>query len=432
MADDRSFGGYANVGDADYTGNEARRSDYRSSSAWEYEAAGRLGDNRDQRRDRSYSGQEYDRQYGQRAGYSRGRDYGDRGYGEGGFGSRYSESSYNRGQGQGGGAYGDYGQGNSGAGQNYGGYRDRDYGGATGGQGYGGQSYGGGQNYGTDRDRSYGGGERQRDWNGDDQRGNFRQQGSSWDRGGGQNHRDYGRQQGRPRDYGSPEDRGFFDRAGDEVRSWFGDDEAQRRREMDQRYDERRAREQGNDRSSPSPFGGHRDDHDYHHWRQSQIDSLDRDYDEYRSENRQKFHNEFSAWRTDRQGQRDLLKKVDEHMDVVGSDDSHVGTVDKVRGDRILLTKSDQDAGGRHHSIPSRWIDKVEDNKVHLRKTADEAKAHWRDEERNSAFFGDDNNDRTTGTTQTTNASGTTGNNTGTAGTNETSTDLNRSFSGTY
>ena len=39
--------------------------------------------------------------------------------------------------------------------------------------------------------------------------------------------RDWGR---RDRD-----DRGFFERAGDEVRSWFGDDEAQRRRERDER-----------------------------------------------------------------------------------------------------------------------------------------------------------------------------------------------------
>ena len=79
-------------------------------------------------------------------------------------------------------------------------------------------------------------------------------------------------------------------------------------------------------------------------------------------------------------------------MDVVGSDGAHIGTVDKVRGDRILLTKSDPDAGGRHHSIPSRWIQSVDD-KVTVRKTADEAKAHWRDEER-GAFFGDDDADR--------------------------------------
>jgi hypothetical protein len=80
-------------------------------------------------------------------------------------------------------------------------------------------------------------------------------------------------------------------------------------------------------------------------------------------------------------------------MDVVGSDGAHVGTVDKVRGDRILLTKSDVDAGGRHHSIPSRWIDSVDD-KVTIRKTAEDAKAHWRDEERNAAFFNEDGSHR--------------------------------------
>lgn len=40
------------------------------------------------------------------------------------------------------------------------------------------------------------------------------------------------------RSYGNDwdEDRGFFERAGDEVASWFGDDDAARRREMDARY----------------------------------------------------------------------------------------------------------------------------------------------------------------------------------------------------
>ena len=94
-------------------------------------------------------------------------------------------------------------------------------------------------------------------------------------------------------------------------------------------------------------------------------------------------------------------------MDVVGSDGEHVGTVDKVRGDRIILTKSDADAGGRHHSIPSRWIQSVDD-KVTIRKTAEDAKAHWRDEER-GAFFGEDREDEGKGPHI-----------------------LNRSFSGTY
>jgi hypothetical protein len=173
------------------------------------------------------------------------------------------------------------------------------------------------------------------------------------------------------------DDRGFFARAGDEVRSWFGDEDAERRREADMTYDERAY----NDR-----------DDDYGSWRRSQIAAFDRDYDEYRRENRTKFESEFSTWRTSRQVQRESLNKVEEHMDVVGSDGSHVGTVDKVRGDRILLTKNDADAGGRHHSIPSSWVSSV-DTKVTLAKTADEAKKHWRDEERNQALFGDD--DRT-------------------------------------
>ncbi len=195
--------------------------------------------------------------------------------------------------------------------------------------------------------------------------------------------RGYGRQ---PQGY-DYDDRGFIARAGDEVRSWFGDDEAERRREADARYDERYDRQSGNRSSHPH------DDH-YHSWRSTQIAALDRDYDEYRNENRSKFENEFSSWRTERQGQRSSLSQVAEHMEVVGSDGSHVGTVDKVKGDRILLTKNDKDAGGVHHSIPSRWI-KTVDGKVTLSKSADEAKAAWKEEERNSAMF--DYGDRTGG-----------------------------------
>src|SRR5205814_1115705 len=35
------------------------------------------------------------------------------------------------------------------------------------------------------------------------------------------------------------EDRGFVDRASDAVRSWFGDEEAERRRRMDERFEDR-------------------------------------------------------------------------------------------------------------------------------------------------------------------------------------------------
>jgi hypothetical protein len=246
-------------------------------------------------------------------------------------------------------------------------------------RGHGG-GYGPERFYGREDDRSrdygsYGGASGSRDYRGE----RFN------DRGGRQD-RDYGRN---PSGY-DYQDRGFFDRAGDEVRSWFGDEEAERRRRLDERYDDRYG---WNDRESrPSQgaggYGGgyrSRHEHDPHYrtWRDQQLESLDRDYDEYRRENQTKFDSEFGSWRTARQGQRGLLARVEEHQEVVGSDGQHIGTVDHVRGDRILLTKSDQAAGGRHHSIPSAWIQSVDD-KVTVSKTADQAKQHWRDEERNS------------------------------------------------
>lgn len=208
------------------------------------------------------------------------------------------------------------------------------------------------------------------------------------------------------------DDRGFFDRAGDEVRSWFGDEEAERRRQRDAIEDERNYRRGG------TGYGDYRAqyrqptrDPSYRDWRQRQIDALDNDYDEYRRENQSRFDNEFHGWRNQRQTQRSSLERVNEHMDVVGSDGEHIGTVDKVRGDRVILTKSDSEAGGHHHSFPSSWIESVDD-KVKLRKSSIEAKSAWRDEERNGALFGDN------ATTDTRYGVG--------------PRNLNRAFSGTY
>jgi hypothetical protein len=297
--------------------------------------------------------------------------------------------------------------------------------------------------------------------------------------------------------YEDPNDRGFFERAGDEVRSWFGDEEAERRRRYDEARDERydggrdrsryatyapggyrspdrypswarsnrdegrgfagssapysthyagpdEDRQFGTDYTSNRDYGsrglsdaGYRysnedsfrdredeyraayarqgqgrgnqkndDPHGYRNWRDRQVESFDRDYDEYRREHQSRFEGEFAAWRQNRQTQRDSLRQAREHQEVLGSDGEHVGTVDHVRGDQILLTKTDKDAGGHHHSIPSSWISKVDD-KVHLSKTADEAKKAWNEQNERGGLF-----DRDTG--------------------DQTRTDLNRSFSGTY
>ena len=262
---------------------------------------------------------------------------------------------------------------------------------------------------------------------------------------------------------GERDERGFFERAGDEISSWFGDDDRDRRRDQDERrYNEghragamggdpfdRSARYQGEgyrrpytgrsgsqdfgrdrgdgytpmtgdygrstgdygrfanrergrdsererDREGSSAFTGmastttKHHDRDYHEWRNRQMEELDRDYDEYRRENQSRFDSEFSNWRSTRQSKRQMLGSIQEHMQVVGSDEQPVGKVDKVRGDRIVLTKDDS-PDGMHHSIGCAMIDRVEGDTVFLDKKADEAKSSWGSEERDRALFERDN-----------------------------------------
>jgi hypothetical protein len=273
-------------------------------------------------------------------------------------------------------------------------------------------------------------------------------------------------------------DRGFFERAGDEISSWFGDDEAERRRREDRMRDERergfsgqrqepdrdrgrrdwfetrgmnerggfgerdysrswrnelsgpgnrerdwdRERERGYrpmtgdygrgfggyDRGydrSQAPYGRdeyrstsragtsdwsdrsrHEDPH-YRSWRDRHMGELDRDYDDYRRENQSRFESDFGSWRERRMQKRGMLGTIREHMEVVGNDDQHVGAVDKVAGDRIILTKSDPESGGAHHSLSCADIDRVEGDRVILDCSADQARDRWRDESRSRALF---------------------------------------------
>jgi hypothetical protein len=69
--------------------------------------------------------------------------------------------------------------------------------------------------------------------------------------------------------------------------------------------------------------------------------------------------------------------KIKEHMEVLGSDGQHVGTVDHKQGtDKIKLTKHDPAAQGHHHLIPLAWVNRV-DKSVHLSKTQKEAVQAW-------------------------------------------------------
>ena len=67
---------------------------------------------------------------------------------------------------------------------------------------------------------------------------------------------------------------------------------------------------------------------------------------------------------------------IKEHMEVIGADGVHVGTVDHVEVDRIKLTKKDSGEGshkGHHHYISGGLVAEVEDGTVRLSANGDVA-----------------------------------------------------------
>jgi hypothetical protein len=46
-----------------------------------------------------------------------------------------------------------------------------------------------------------------------------------------------------------------------------------------------------------------------------------------------------------------LMSEIKEHMEIIGADGVHVGTVDKVEGNRIKLTKKDSGEGVHTRAI---------------------------------------------------------------------------------
>lgn len=70
---------------------------------------------------------------------------------------------------------------------------------------------------------------------------------------------------------------------------------------------------------------------------------------------------------------------IQEHMEVLGSDGQHVGTVDKVEGQRIKLTRTDPAAEGRHHFLHLDMVASV-DGAVRLTRTAAQARDEWASE----------------------------------------------------
>ena len=119
------------------------------------------------------------------------------------------------------------------------------------------------------------------------------------------------------------EDRGFLERAGEGIRSWFGGDEGERGAYSGQSHygsqhgyggfqgDYGGGAGQGGfggqgdygggrQSFSSSRFGGGEHDH-YLRWRERQIAELDRDYEEYCRDRQQRFHSDFDSWRRSRE-----------------------------------------------------------------------------------------------------------------------------------
>jgi hypothetical protein len=65
--------------------------------------------------------------------------------------------------------------------------------------------------------------------------------------------------------------------------------------------------------------------------------------------------------------------RVKEHMEVIGADGVHIGTVDRVENGRIKLTRADSGEGhhkGHHHFIDLGLVAEVEGPKVRLSANA--------------------------------------------------------------
>ena len=67
------------------------------------------------------------------------------------------------------------------------------------------------------------------------------------------------------------------------------------------------------------------------------------------------------------------FENIREHMEVIGADGVHLGTVDRVEGNRIKLIRADSGIGHEqhHHYIPRGLVADVEENRVRLTARGD-------------------------------------------------------------
>jgi len=77
------------------------------------------------------------------------------------------------------------------------------------------------------------------------------------------------------------------------------------------------------------------------------------------------------------------FEDIREHMEVIGADGAHLGTVDHVDGDRIKMTRKDSGVAheNHHHYISRGLVADVEGDKVRLSANADVVAALFEEEE---------------------------------------------------
>jgi len=82
------------------------------------------------------------------------------------------------------------------------------------------------------------------------------------------------------------------------------------------------------------------------------------------------------------------FENIREHMEVIGADGVHLGTVDRIEGDRIKLIRADSGVGHQehHHYIPRGLVAEVEGDQVRLTARGDVAADLFEQEESGNAI----------------------------------------------
>tara|TARA_R110000868_G_scaffold245258_1_gene501719 strand:- start:650 stop:916 length:267 start_codon:yes stop_codon:yes gene_type:complete len=68
------------------------------------------------------------------------------------------------------------------------------------------------------------------------------------------------------------------------------------------------------------------------------------------------------------------LSQITEHMEIIAADGVHIGTVDRIEGDRIKMIRADSGShGDHHHYVSGGLVAAVQGNQVRLSAAGDAA-----------------------------------------------------------